>query len=415
MNRILFSLLVVCFSALTATAQPDETLITIGKNKIGKAEFERIYKKNNNNLYNESDKKSPKDYLDLFINFKLKVIEAENLKMDTSKAFINELAGYRKDLAAPYLTDVKFNEQQVKEMYRRMTKEVNADHILFNVKPNATPEEEKTVYEKALKVRKEILAGKDFNEAAAGYSDDPSAKTNKGHLGYFSAFQMVAPFENGAFTTPVGEISQPIRSRFGYHLIKVNDVRENRGEIEVAHIMKMFPQGATNEVRRKLKAEIDSIYQLLQNGANFDELAKTLSDDKRSAAQGGKMPWFSDGRMVPEFADAAFAIKNCGEYTKPIETPFGYHIIKKLDFRPVPSFEKAKADIEKKIKKDPERSVSSKKAFIDKLKKEYRYTEYDKNIEKLKGKSPGDEISRKHLKLFTIDQKNYTVGDFEKF
>ncbi|HKI88039.1 MAG TPA: peptidylprolyl isomerase [Draconibacterium sp.] len=415
MNRIFYSLIVSCVIVFSAHAQKDETLLTIGKTNISKAEFERIYKKNNSNLFSEADKKSPKDYLDLFIDFKLKVIEAENLKMDTANAFKKELAGYRKELAQPYLTDVKYDQKLVKELYNRMTKEVNASHILFVVKPGASDQEVEDARKKAEKVRQEILNGKDFNEAAKEYSDDPSAKTNGGKLGYFTAFQMVAPFEDAAYNTPVGEISEPVRSSFGFHLIKVNDIRDNRGEIKVAHIMKMFPKGANENDRASLKTEIDSIYTALQNGADFAELAKKYSDDKRTASNGGEMPWFSERQIIPEFTGPAFALKNVGDYTHPIETAYGYHIIKKLDSRPVKPFDEVKNDIEEKIKKDPERSTTSKKLFIDELKKEYNFRGNDKNLEKLKGKNIGEEATNENLKLFTIDKKTYTLSEFNQF
>ena len=258
---ILFSVL-MC-SVLYVSGQKEEILLTIGDTKISKAEFERIYKKNNDNLYNDSDRKTPKEYLELFINYKLKVIEATRLKMDTNKVFRDELAGYRAELAAPYLTDIKYNEEQVEKLYERMTKEINASHILLRINQGATSQEARAVLDKIQKIREEILAGKDFNKAAEEYSEDPSAKMNGGNLGYFTAFQMVGPFEDAAFNLKAGEVSQPVRTSFGYHLIKVHDIRENQGELKVAHIMKMFPQGVKAAGKKKLKAEIDSIYNML--------------------------------------------------------------------------------------------------------------------------------------------------------
>jgi peptidyl-prolyl cis-trans isomerase SurA len=415
MNRIILSFIGFCSLGLTAFSQPDETLITIGDTKVSKGEFERIYLKNNNNLYNETDKKSPEEYLNLFIDFKLKVIEAEHLKMDTSSVFKTELAGYREELAAPYLTDVKYNQQMITDLYERTTKEVNASHILLMVPKGSTTEKEEEILKRIVEIRNEIIAGKDFDEAAVEYSEDPSAKTNKGNLGYFTAFQMVVPFEDAAFTTPVGEVSQPVRSAFGYHLLKVYDIRENQGELLVAHIMKMFPQEATPEIKSSLKIQIDSIYAELKNGADFAELAKTKSDDKRSAQQGGEMPWFSSGRMIPEFAIPAFAIKNNGDYTEPIETAFGYHIIKKLNSRPVPTFEASKANLENRIKQDPERSITSKQVFIDKLKTEYNYSENAEGKAKLQNKNSNDSLEYNNFELFRIDNKSYTIEKFRSF
>lgn len=415
MYRIISSLIFLSVFVFNAFSQSDETLITIGKTKVSKGEFERIYKKNNNNLYNEAEKKTPEEYLDLFIDFKLKVLEAENLKMDTSSVFINELAGYREELAAPYLTDVKYNEQMIRDLYERTTKEVNASHLLLTVPKDASPEQDAEVLNRILKIRKEIMDGKDFNEAAVEYSEDPSAKNNQGSLGYFTAFQMVVPFENTAFTTPAGEVSQPVRSSFGYHLLKVHDIRENQGEILVAHIMKMFPKEITPEIKLVLKIQIDSIYNVLKKGADFAELAKATSDDKRSAVQGGEMAWFSSGRMIPEFANAAFAIQNIGDYSEPIETPYGYHIIKKLDTRPVATFEESKANLETRIKQDPERSITSKQVFIDKLKTQYNYSENTDVKNKLFNKNSNDTLDFANQVLFKIDNKSFTVEKFQKY
>ena len=390
-------------------------MLTVGSEKVSMAEFEHFYKKNNSNLFDQSDKKSPEEYMDMFIDFKLKVVEAKSLQMDTNSVFISELEDYRKILAAPYLTDVKFNEQLVRELYDRMTKEVNASHILLTVDKNATKEEEEAVWRRSQEIRNEIISGKDFGSAAVEYSQDPSAKTNKGNLGYFSAFRMVAPFENAAFTTPVGDVSEPVRSSFGYHILKVHDIRKNQGEIKVAHIMKAFPRDVTPEKRAELKKEIDEIYAELKNGADFSELAKTRSDDKRSAVNGGEMPWFSSGAMIKEFSEPAFALKNNGDYTTPVLTPFGYHIIKRIDHRGIASFEELKPEIENRIKKDPARSISSKKAFIDKLKQEYVYKENSESVSKLNGKNVTDEFADTDFEIFNIDNKSYTLSDLQGY
>ncbi len=415
MKHLIFSFILFCIVTFVAQAQKQETLLTIGDSQISKTEFERIYRKNNSDLMDESDKKSPEEYLDLFINFKLKVIEAENLKLDTTKAFKKELGGYRKELAQPYLTDIKYDQKLEKELYDRMTKEVNASHILINVSPNASLAEVEAARTKAEKIKQEILAGKDFNAAAKEYSDDPSAKSNGGDLGYFSAFQMVAPFEDTAYQTPVGQISEPVRTRFGFHLIKVNDVRENKGEVKVAHIMKMFPKNVTSMERARLKAEIDSIHVALKNGANFAEMAKKYSDDKRTSSQGGEMPWLSTNRLIPEFSKAAFALKNNGDFSEPIESAYGYHIIEKIDTRPIKSFEELKNQIESRIKKDPERNTSSKKEFIRKLKEAYHFSENQNNLAKLTTINSSNDSEPQNTELFTIDNKSYRLKDFNDF
>ena len=415
MNRIIFSLMLFVAITLQAVAQPAEPLLTIDKHKISKDEFEYIYNKNNSNLYADANRKTPKEYLELFINFKLKVVEAENLKMDTSQAFINELAGYREEIAAPYLTDIEFNEQQIEELYRRMKLEVDASHILLGIKQDASPEEEQEVLDKIKNIRKQIIAGKPFEDAAVEYSEDPSAQTNKGHLNYFSAFRMVAPFEDAAFTTPVGEISEPVRTNFGYHLIKVHDTRPNKGELQVAHIMKNVGRNATPEEKAKAKTAIDSIYQLLLNEADFAELAKKESQDRRSAVRGGEMPWFSAGSIVKEFSAPAFALKNDGDISEPVKTAYGYHIIKRLKARPVPPFEEARALIESQIRKDATRQASGKKVFIEKLKKEYNFSENETAKAELAKLNIGDNAVLPEETFFTINNKNFGAKELTAF
>jgi peptidyl-prolyl cis-trans isomerase SurA len=414
MKKITPLLVLLILLSGIVSSQKREVLITIDGTEITKAEFERIYRKNNQNLLEDSDIKSPKEYLELYIDFKLKVVDAMNLRMDTGRAFREELAGYRKELAAPYLTDMNYDEALVRELYRRMTQEINASHILFLVDENATQEQEEAVLQKTQQVRNEILAGKDFHEAALEYSEDPSAQSNRGNLGYFTAFQMVAPFENAAFSIPAGTLSEPVRTSFGYHLIQVNGIRENLGEIKVSHIMKMFPQGEENFDKRVLKTEIDALYNQLKEGADFAELAKQHSDDKRSAVQGGEMPWFSSGRMIAEFSEPAFALKNTGDITEPVETAFGYHIIKKTGHRPVPPFEEVRHEIEEQIKRDPERNNSSRKAFIAKLKEEYNFEINEENLRKISA-LPVNETPDEHLVLFTIDHQKFNTDDFQRF
>jgi len=401
-----------------------EIILSIGDKKFTKEEFIRIYQKNNMNLQSDSDRKSPAEYMELFINFQLKVMEAESLKMDTGRAFIDELAGYRKELAAPYLTDISFTEKMVEDTYQRMKSEVSARHILVNLKSGAGPADTLAAYEKAMKIREEILHGLNFDEAAVKYSDDPSAKQNTGKLGYFTAFQMVYPFELAAFTTPVGQVSLPFRTNFGYHLVKVEDLRLNRGEIRVAHIMKSFPPGSVDSVRFKARNEAEKIHRQLLEGADFAELAGKYSDDKRTSVSGGELPWFSSGRMIPEFSEPAFSIEENGAFTKPVESPFGYHIIKRLEYKPIDSFEKLKKDIENKLKMDPERSLSNKQAFIRKMESEYHYELYSENLKQFiaashglfeKGKWNSMGTGSFPMALFRLDGKDYSGDQFAAY
>ena len=373
MYRFLLLCVLTFVVSLSYGQEQKKVILTIDGQPIYKEEFLRLYKKNNEQAMDRADKKTPKEYLDLFINFKLKVLEAERLKYDTAQSFINELKKYRADLAAPYLTAAQYTNEMVHQEYDRMKTEINASHILIRVDEDASPEDTLKAWDKIMDIRKKISNGDDFGEMAVQYSEDPSAKRNHGDLGYFSAFQMIYPFENVAYNTPVGQVSMPVRTRFGYHLIKVIDKRPSKGQIKVAHIMKRVASNASEETINRQKEAIDSIARLLKEGADFDKLARKNSDDRRSAAKGGELPWFSSSSMMPQFANPAFALDHNGEISPVIRTPYGWHIIKRIDYRPVGSFDDMKELLADKIRKNPAMNNHSKEIFINNLKKEYHY------------------------------------------
>ncbi len=373
MKRLTFLPWMILCLSITLSGQEllEEIVMTIGDRKITAGEFERIYKKNNTGE-GILDKKTVDEYLELFVNFKLKVIEAENLGLDTIPSFLKELSGYRNQLSKPYLTDNETTERLIREAYDRMKTEVSASHILVRLPSNPTPEDTLQAYNKALRIIDRLELGESFEAIARGASDDPSAKTNGGNLGYFTAFRMIYPFESVVYNTDVGDITMPVRTNFGYHIIKVSDKRSSRGEVKVAHIMVATPRGSDNEVLKKAREKIDMIYEKLKQGNPFDSLALNCSDDQGSARNGGELPWFGTGRMIPEFEEAAFNLQQPGELSKPIQTSYGWHIIKLIDKKPLDSFEELKPEIKQWIAGD-NRSLIGKNAFIDQLKKEYNF------------------------------------------
>jgi len=421
----IFSVFLLAISSLYVSAQKkNDIVVTIGDVPVSKEEFEANYRKNNTNILDEKDRKTPAQYMDLYVNFKLKVIEAQKLGYDTVKSFVDELKGYRAELAKPYLTNVSFNEEMVQNAYYRSLHERKASHILIRVTPEALPADTLAAWNKISDLRNQIVAGADFGEIAEKYSEDPSAAQNKGLLGYFSAFQMVYPFENMAFKTPVGEVSQIVRSRFGYHLIKIHDERLIPGEIKVAHIMKMFPKQASEETIAKLKLTADSIWQKATSGADFAELAKKYSDDKQSAANGGVMASFTPTNMVPSFSEAAYALKNDGDISPVIRTPYGWHIIKRIELKPMPPLDKMRPELESKIKQNPQISKYSDEAFDRKLRAEYQLKTDQANFSKIVA-LVADTTSGKNLTvkldplkdnvLVSFSNKTYTCGDFDEF
>ncbi len=380
-NVSLFVVLILMFQTTQAQflkSFDNKTLVTIGDEAVPVKEFLRVYEKNNT----EEERQKPdaiKEYLDLYINFKLKVKEAEDLKMDTVASFKKELEGYRKQLAKPYFTDETVNEKLLKQAYDRLQEDVRASHILVMVDKDASAEDTLKAWNKINKIREDILAGKDFGEAAAEYSEDPSAKDqeavpgkqaarkgNKGDLGYFTVFNMVYPFENAAYETPVGEVSQPVRTQYGYHLVKVTDKKPAMGVAEVAHIFVRLRQNATKDDVNRKTEKINNIYKKLQEGMRWDDAVKEYSEDKGSVGKGGKLPKFSSSRIVPEFVVAIDSLEP-GQYSKPVRTMYGWHIIKLIDSKKPGTFEEEKANLMERLKKDA-RSNLSKEAVIAKIK-----------------------------------------------
>ncbi len=374
----------------TPVQQNEPVLITIGNEKVTKAEFIAVYMKNNTSKDSKIKKEDLQEYLELFINFRLKVREAENLKLDTASSFITELAGYRKQLTQPFLIDKEVNDFLLEEAYERSKWDVRASHILIRIDQDASPKDTLIAWNKITNIRKRITAGEDFGKVAAETSEDPSArnqvvagrppmKGNKGDLGYFSVFDMVYPFETGAYTTPIGQISLPVRTSFGYHLIKVTDKKSSLGKIQVAHLLLNKHAEGNSADSLKNIAKVKEIQEKLKQGVSFEDLVKEYSDDKGSAAKGGMLPWFGPNRMVPEFVEVIYGLKK-NDVSAPTLTMYGWHFIKLIDYKGVPTYDDSKNELKMKISRDI-RSNKSKDVFIARLKKEYKFTEDVKAFE----------------------------------
>lgn len=366
--------LLVLSASLIAKGK-DPVLMQINDKPVYKSEFEYIYNKNNSN--NSLDKKTLEEYVELFINFKLKVEEARSQGLDTTKSFINELNGYRTQLIRPYLTDSKVEESVVREAYNRLKEDVEVSHILIRIAPEATPADTLKAWQKINEIAEKVKT-EDFASVAKTSSEDQSVTDNAGYIGWITGFRTVFPFENVAYATPVGSISKPVRTSFGYHIIKVHNRRFSRGEILVSHIMRFTSQG-DEAGNARAKAAIDSLYQVVQSGADFGEVAEANSEDRGSAARKGELPWFGVGRMVQEFEQAAFALTEKGQISAPVKSPYGWHIIKLLDQKGLPAFEEKKAEIERQVKRD-ERAQLGQQAFVNRLRKEYKLKEQKGDI-----------------------------------
>lgn len=419
--RIFLALLFFTFFCLTISAQysPSDKLLTIDKQEVTAAEFERIFNKNYN--IQPAAQQSIQDYFDMFLKFKLKVCAAVDARLDTATTFKQEFRNYRDQLARNYLTDSATTNQLIHEAYERTINEANVSHIMVRIPVNPTPADTLAAYQKIMKIRERLNAGEPFDKLATEVSDDPSAKTNHGNLGYFGAFHFPYSFETAAFTTKTGEISTPVRTTFGFHLIKVEARRPSPGEIKVAHIMLAVPQDAPESEWKYNKSRIDSLYQRIKNGEDFGQLAENYSDDQNSAKQKGELQWFGSGVMVPEFENVAFQLKTPGQISQPVRSAAGWHILKLIDKRGIPTFDQAKASLKAKLQNNDRVAIIT-QTFISKLKKEYSPKSYPQNLNPFfaadssiyKGKI---NISKAALALplLTIEKENLTGENFKQY
>jgi peptidyl-prolyl cis-trans isomerase SurA len=352
---------------LSAKAQEDsKTIATINNAKITVGEFKKVYEKNLSAIDNKEGKDVAKN-LDLYINYKLKVEEAYQSNLDTLRSYKREIQTYKNQLIAPYLQDKSYFNDLVIEAYDRTKNQVRASHILIRLPKNPSPQDTLKAYNKILQARKRVLNGEAFDVVAKEMSQDPSAKENGGDLGYFSAFQMIYDFEDRAFKTKKGEVSEVFNTRFGYHILTNTGFRASLGEREVAHIL-------INDTTALGKTKIDAIYADLKEGKDFAEMARKHSNDTGSKTRGGKLKRFGTGRMVKSFEEPAFAIQNEGDLSKPIKTKFGWHIIKLIKKYPVGSLEVMKKEITDKVKRSG-RGKRSDQIVLKRLKSEYNIIE----------------------------------------
>ena len=413
-----------------------QVLMTIGNKDVTVKEFTDVYTKNN--LKGDViEKKSVDEYIDLFTTFRMKVLEAEAQQLDTSAKFKKELAGYRKQLAKPFMSSDDITDELLEEAYQRKLKDIRASHILVRCDKSAMPSDTLKAYNKAMDIRKKALAkDANFGDLAVRYSDDPSAKDmpatdqsparpgNRGDLGYFTVFDMVYPFETGAYNTKEGQISMPVRSDFGYHIIKVESVTEALGTVQAAHIFLQLPFDAPEEDVAAMRQKADNIYAELmaKNGENWNEAVKNYSDDRGTLARNGALSNFTVSRIVPQFIEACKSIE-VGEIAQPVRTSYGFHIIKLLGKTGVSTFEKEAKGLTERLEKDM-RSKKSEEAVLKQLRKEYNFKANDKNLEDFlatvdstilnKAYGPSAQANM-NATLFSIDGKATKVSDFVSY
>ena len=401
-------------------------LISVDEDPVPTQEFLYVYNKNNQNNQPKS-REEIDDYLDLFINFKLKVREAEALGLHKDSSFIKELQGYQKQLANPYLAETRLLDSMARITYERLETEINASHILIQVASDAKPEDTLAAYNRIISHRESIIdQGKTFEQIAQDYSEDPSAKQNQGNLGYFTAMQMVYPFEEAAYNLPIDSISDPVRTSFGYHIIKVHDKRTSQGRVQVSHILIRAQNGISEKDSALAANRAFEIYQKASNNEDWDLLCRQFSEDLGTKMKGGALPWFKTGDIsnIPAFEKAAFTIEKVGSIHEPVKTAYGWHIIRLDNKQGLEEFEVLEPKIRSSLTANS-RAALNQHELVKRLKKENKFKEHQAVVDEAMQLAnvtlnKGTWKSQPHWvvqskELFSIDKTSYPVSEFYQY
>jgi peptidyl-prolyl cis-trans isomerase SurA len=408
------AVIAAAITAFAAAKGDDPVLMTVNGHDVHVSEFNYLYNKNNSQ---QIQPQTLDEYVKMFVDYKLKVADAENAGIDTTQSFIDEYKQFESELARPYLRDLSVEDSLVNVAYSHFAENVEVSHIMFA--PSPTPEGREKVIAKLDSIRTAILNGEiSFADAAAKYSVDSGSKKRGGHMGYVVPTRYPWHFEEVAYNTPQGEISPVINSGVGYHIIKVEKRTPAEGDVLVKHILRLT-KGMTPEQAAAQKVTIDSIYDAVKGGADFSDLARRLSQDPGSAKRGGALDWFGHGMMVNEFDSVAYALVD-GEVSKPFATAYGYHIIEKINHRGIASLDDKREEILKAINND-ERGNLPDQARLAQLKTQYNGKIIDKNFEKVCAdiaKNPNglDSAMRVNLRkdktaIITVNGKTSSVAD----
>lgn len=427
LSAILALVLSLSISPFLATGQEKKDILAVvGTISIDKEEFLQLMSKERESEIpaNSLTRKEFEENFESFLTYKLKVIEAESIKLDQLEEFNLEFSSIKESLIASYLIKNSIEEGEIKKVYARLQEIIRAKHILFQFPPNPKKEDSIAVLQLALKVKTELENGGDFSALASNYSDDPSAKVNKGDLGYFTGLQMVQQFEEAAYTLPVGSISDPILTDFGYHIIQVSSHQANPGEVQVSHILVRFDSENPSQ-EENARRKISDIYAEIQKESTiWEEIVQTFSEDPATKSAGGLLPWFGVGTMLPEFEMAGFSLTEIGEVSPPIKTAYGYHILRLEGKKGLQPYEEMEQSIRSKILRNSKTGmIQSQVIAIQKSR--YGFQENELGISTVVEAvnatdilSFGAAIQEKKLgntELFKANTSSYTVGDLVNF
>lgn len=399
--------------------KPEPVAITIGTSELKTAELKAAFE----NQISE-DTVAAEAFLEQVINDQRIIIDAQKRGYDKTEAFKEEIEGYRSMLAESYFTDSTTIKQILKETYSWLKDEVHAAHIMYQLPEFAEPTDTLAIFNKLIEIRNKALVGEDFAVLAQQYSQDKKSNSSGGDLGWFRAMRFLYPLEKAAYTTPVGQISMPVRTKGGFHIVKVIDRRPFSGSVLVQHILKSVPPNAPESVNQKAKATLDSLYILISKGAAFEDVCRRYSDDTKYKNLGGFLPAFTIGsREEVAFEQAAFALK-VSEVSKPVRTTSGWHLIKLIKKIPLESFEEASAKLKDKIGTDSRGDVIRENR-LNKLKKQMKFVENEEIERKAFATADTNILIKKwnydvndeliFKTIFSIGSKNYPTKAFFDF
>jgi peptidyl-prolyl cis-trans isomerase SurA len=416
-----------CLSGLLTAQLNDPVLFTVQGNPVNVSEFVGMYSKINQDKADFS-RAALEGYLDLYIKVKLKVQKARDLQLDTLPDLKKELASYQQQLASSYLLDREVTEQLVKEAYDRMLQDVEISQIFIAAAKNALPQDTLAAYNKAMDIMRAINGGKTFGQAEADYTqtlapNDKSASDAKGYIGFVTALLPDGFYgmENSIYQAKAGSVTGPVRSNNGYHIIKVHSFRPARGEMEVAQLL--VRKGDTPVKMDAAKMRVDSIYKVLQGGADWNTLCAAVSEDKATAGKGGDIGFFGINRYQKNFEDAVFALQKDGDFTAPVETTVGWHIVRRKSARPVGSFVTTKNSLIERIKRDS-RSEMAKQSIISRIQRDGHFTENSSALDKWTALQQDSVFHTYRWKpdplksptvLFSFGNQFFTLADFEEY
>ncbi len=416
MKKIVFSAGVLAAAlAVCAAKNNDPVLMTVNGRQVHKSEFEYLYHKNNSQ---QLQPQTLEQYVDMFVDYKLKVADAEAAGIDTTKAFLDEYNKFRNELADPYMSDEACRDSLIAQAYEHQKENVKVSHIMMAA--GNTPDEQDKAVARLDSIRRAIVDGSmSWGDAVKRYSIDRSSNNNNGSMGWMNPGRFPWPFEEAAYNTKVGEISGVVNSGYGIHIIHVDQRRQNPGEVEAAHILKLTAR-KSEEDAAKAKFQIDSIYNVVKaNPAAFNEVAKAESEDPGSRDKGGELGYFGPGMMVAQFDSVAFAL-NDGEISEPFKTSYGYHIIYRTNHRPIKSFEEMRTQLEAQVN-NGERALLPRQRKTQQLVKKYKAQLNEKSLTSLKSTINANaggydsamvaQLKKSTLPMFTVNGKSTPLSE----